>query len=118
MDRDLASVEDMVYSALKVIERTENCSLEDFAEDEILHDSVIRRFEIIGEAARRISEDFRAKHEGIPWQSAIGPRNILAHEYDRTDSAVVWRTARQNLPSLVDQLRSLLDHCLDENLDS
>lgn len=64
--------------------------------------------EIIGEAARRLSDEFRAAHPGIPWRKVIGLRNVLAHRYDEVDDVEVWRLAREEIPPLVQQLEAVL----------
>jgi uncharacterized protein with HEPN domain len=70
---------------------------------------VIRRLEIIGEAARRVSESFRLSHAGLPWAEMIGMRNLLIHEYDDVDMHVVWQTVLTELPRLAAQMEELLE---------
>jgi uncharacterized protein with HEPN domain len=62
---------------------------------------VIRPLEIIGEAARRISQDTRDAHPEIPWEQMIGMRNRLIHEYFRVNLTTVWETVQNDLPSLI-----------------
>ena len=69
----------------------------------------IRRIEIIGEAARHVSETFRARHPEIPWTQIIGQRNILAHEYGEILLDRVWRTAKDSIPELEKLLNRLID---------
>jgi uncharacterized protein with HEPN domain len=52
--------------------------------------------------------DFRSAHPGIPWKDIIGMRNILAHQYDKVDSAVVWDAVSQDIPELIALLQPLL----------
>lgn len=67
-----------------------------------------RRLEIIGEAARRTSVDFRAAHPDLPWQSMIQMRNVMIHQYDDVDPTIVWDTVREDLPPLIAQLEKVL----------
>ena len=72
--------------------------------------AVIRCIEVIGEAASKISMEFRKDHLDIPWQKIIGMRNRLIHIYFDIDYHIVWQTVKENLPPLIDQLRSILDN--------
>jgi uncharacterized protein with HEPN domain len=67
-----------------------------------------RELEIIGEAARRISESFRQAHPEIPWREIIGQRNILAHDYGDVDAELIWKAVTQDLPQLIGYLDSLV----------
>jgi uncharacterized protein with HEPN domain len=65
-------------------------------------------FEVIGEAANRVSPSFRASHPEIPWQRIVAQRNVLAHEYGEIEPALVWRVATLRIPELIQHLQSLL----------
>jgi uncharacterized protein with HEPN domain len=69
---------------------------------------VERNIEIIGEAARRLSDDFRNQHPEIPWRVIMATRHILAHDYDAVDNDIVWRILTDHLPPLIKQLHALL----------
>ena len=70
---------------------------------------MIRRLEMIGEAARRISEPTRTAHPEVPWQEMIGLRNILIHEYDDVELLIVWHTVRDELPRIIFTLEAILE---------
>ncbi len=108
MDRDRAHLIDVLEAAKLAISYTRNKTEHEFLEDVQCQDSVIRRLEIIGEAARRISEKTCAAHPELPWSEMIGMRNILIHEYDDVDLSIVWRTVLTELPHLVAKLEGLL----------
>ena len=59
---------------------------DEFIEDTQCQDAVIRRLEIIGEAARLISDETRTTYRKLPWNEMVGMRNIMIHEYDEIDS--------------------------------
>ena len=63
---------------------------------------------IIGEAARRISEELKQEHPKIPWRKIIAQRNVLIHEYDDIDYKEIWEVATFHLPRLIDQIRPLI----------
>jgi uncharacterized protein with HEPN domain len=79
-----------------------------FEEDELLQTWVVHHIGIIGEAARRISDDLRAQHPDVPWSQMIGMRNILVHHYFGIDAELVWATVKRDLPLLRNQLQSIL----------
>jgi uncharacterized protein with HEPN domain len=62
--------------------------------EQVLLDAVCRRLEIIGEASRKIGPEFRQQHPEIPWREMGSLRNVLIHDYEGTDSDVVWGTWR------------------------
>ena len=71
-------------------------------------DSVVRRIEIIGEAAKNIPEVFRRKHSNIPWKKMAGMRDVMIHEYFGVNYIRVWQTTKQLLPPLKIQIEKLL----------
>lgn len=82
---------------------------EEFDQDRRLQFAVVRCIEIVGEAASRVSVEFRNAHEEIPWARIVSTRNRLIHAYFEIDMEVVWRTATQELPSLAERLTHILE---------
>lgn len=78
-----------------------------YTKDRTLQLALERAMEIVGEAARRISESFKVAHPEISWRKIIGQRNVLAHEYDEISQELLWHTATYDLPKLIVQLESL-----------
>lgn len=74
-----------------------------------LQDCVIRRLEIIGEAANRVSAETKQKHPDLPWTEMIGMRNMMIHEYDNLDFEIVWETVQRDLPVLIKKLQVICD---------
>lgn len=107
-DRDAAYLWDMREAAREVVEMTAGLSLVDFLANRMLMRATERSVEIIGEAARRVSNDFAAAHSEIPWRQIIGQRNILAHEYGQIDHELLFRTATEDIPGLIHHLEPLL----------
>jgi len=108
MTRDLATVADIVESANAILEYVDGVTEQEFLEDVRLQDAVIRRIEVIGEAAGRLSAAFREERAGIPWREIRGMRNRMIHVYDDIDMDLVWRTIQTDIPGLLAELAPLV----------
>ena len=105
MNRDTELYIEDIIKALEYIEQyISGLSLEVFRNDQKTQDAVIRNFEIIGEAVKRMPEAFKLKYPEIPWRSAAGMRDVLIHDYPDNIPDVVWTTATQNLPKFKSQI--------------
>ena len=71
-------------------------------------DLIVRRLEIIGEAAKNIPEDFRKQHDTIPWKKMTGMRDVMIHQYFGINYKIVWDTVTNILPPLRKQIEQLL----------
>lgn len=83
-------------------------SYNDFKDNQMLIDALIRELEIIGEAANNVSEKFRKDNPKIPWRKMIGIRNILIHEYFGINKKIIWQTCQTNLKDLKKSILSAL----------
>jgi uncharacterized protein with HEPN domain len=72
--------------------------------------AVERCIEVIGEAARHLSDDFKERHHDIPWREIVQQRNIIAHGYFDLEHDRLWRVAAVEVPRLVEQLTPLVDN--------
>ncbi len=93
-------LEDILESIEKIEEYTANIDEEDFYENTIIQDAVLRRLEIIGEAVKNIPDDFREKYPDIPWRQIAGMRDVLIHAYFGVNLRRVWKVAVENIPDL------------------
>lgn len=79
-----------------------------FFSSSIIQDAVIRNFEIIGEAAKRVPEEFRLVHPSIPWKGLSGLRDVLIHQYEGVSLEEVWRIIEKEIPRLKSTISDLL----------
>ncbi|SFE07652.1 Uncharacterized conserved protein, contains HEPN domain [Lentibacillus persicus] len=81
----------------------------DFFSSKLIQDAVIRNLEIVGEATKRISQDFRKQHPQLPWREMAGLRDILIHNYFGVDNRIVWNVVEKEIPTLKEQITDLLN---------
>jgi hypothetical protein len=105
----LVSVADIKRNLDLVLEFTKGLSYQDFHKDIQRQYAAIRCFEIIGEAAKRVPEDYRLAHPQFPWKSMTAMRDKLIHGYDTVDSSVVWQTIKSDVPTALAQIRSIIE---------
>lgn len=79
-----------------------------FGESDLIQDAILRNLEVIGEAAKRIDEEDRARWPEIPWRRMAGLRDVLVHAYRDVDLAAVWKVCEQDIPALVPRLEEIL----------
>jgi uncharacterized protein with HEPN domain len=107
-DRDIAYLWDLVQAAREILAFVEDKTFEDYSRDRMLQMATERGLQILGDAARRLSESFRAAHPDIPWSGIIGQRNVVVHDYADLDSTRIWRVLDKDLPELLPQIETLL----------
>jgi len=108
MRRDDAYLLDILIAARKALQFVEGINQKQFEDNELIQNAVMRPLEIIGEAAARISKDFRKIHSEIPWREMVGLRNRLVHEYFRIDYGAVWDTIQKDLPKLIELIEPIV----------
>lgn len=97
----------MVDAAEQILLYTAELDYTTFAATRIVQDAVIRQFEIIGEAAKNLTQQFRSQNENIPWKDLAGFRDKLIHQYFGVDLATVWTSVEVDVPVLLSELQRL-----------
>lgn len=100
-------IEDIIESASKILSYTENLSFEGFTKDSKTIDAVVRNFEIMGEAANRLPEDFKDKHNEVDRHRIRGFRNRIVHHYFGIDYSIVWKIKESYFTSLIASSKNL-----------
>jgi uncharacterized protein with HEPN domain len=93
--------EDIIDSSNKILQYTKGMSFEEFTSDSKTIDAVIRNFEIIGEAANRLPEEFKHGYSNIGWHKIRGFRNRIVHDYMGIDYSIVWEIKNNFLGSII-----------------
>lgn len=105
---DPAKLWDMLDACDRIARFISGRSQADFRTDDLLRSAIERQIEIVGEAARGVSEVFKSAHPEIAWRPIMAQRHILAHEYGEIEPDRIWRVASVHVPILAIQLRPLL----------
>ncbi|HEV2734438.1 MAG TPA: HepT-like ribonuclease domain-containing protein [Longimicrobiaceae bacterium] len=114
-DRDLAHLWDMREFARAATSIAEGLTLERLRSNQHDQLALAKAIELVGEAASRLSKEFRDAHPEVPWSAIIGMRNRLVHDYRRIDFARVWGIVQRNIPPLLANLEALIPPISDED---
>jgi uncharacterized protein with HEPN domain len=90
------------------LRNTEGKTKTDITDDEVLQRAIIRSLEIIGEASKKIDEDFKFHYSSIEWKKMAGTRDKLIHDYFGVDYDIVWNIIEEKLPSLQKEIINIL----------
>lgn len=99
---DIIEAADAIQRFLKDVDQNT------FLKDDLLQSAVLQKLMIIGEAASRLSKEFRDKHPEIEWEDIIGFRNIAVHAYFAVEWSIVWVAATQETPELRGKIADIL----------
>lgn len=108
MQRDQQSLIDIADSISLIFEYVQVANWNQFVNNSKDQDAVIRRLTIIGEATKRLSNEFRDGHPEIPWKKMAGLRDVIVHNYDEIDLDVLREIIDVNLPQVFQRLQPLL----------
>ncbi len=99
-----------ILDAMDAIEKfVEGVEFDEFKRDDKTSSAVIRKFEIIGEAAKKVSEEIKNKHTEVPWKEIAGMRDRLIHFYFGVKYELVWDTIKDVIPKIKPLIRRILE---------
>jgi uncharacterized protein with HEPN domain len=106
-DRSILYLKEIVESIELLKNYLANININEFLEDRIIQDAVIRRLEIIGEASAKINDEIKNFFDEIPWDKLRELRNFLIHEYFNVDLEIIWNTT-QRIIKLDEKFKEIL----------
>ena len=98
----------MQIALKRALRYTKGIDFEAFEKDTMRVDAVARNLEIIGEAVRRLPEDFKESHHEIPWHRIAGMRNRIVHDYFGIDNGILWQVVQADAPKLLEQIEWII----------
>lgn len=108
MWRDAAWLLDMLHATQLALQYGRGLSEAKFMASSLRQDAILRQLTILGEAAKKISTEFRTNHPEIPWKKITGFRDVVVHDYFGVNLKEVWRIVREDLPTLMKLLAPLV----------
>jgi uncharacterized protein with HEPN domain len=106
--RDKEYLSDIIEAIERIAQYAEGLAYSDFIQDKKTQDAVVRNLEVIGEAAKGITGALKKRYPEIPWSDMAKLRDRLAHHYFGINYEIVWNIVSKELPSVHDQLASVL----------
>nr|VFJ46443.1 MAG: Uncharacterized conserved protein, contains HEPN domain [Candidatus Kentron sp. DK]VFJ46869.1 MAG: Uncharacterized conserved protein, contains HEPN domain [Candidatus Kentron sp. DK] len=104
---DAAVIQDIKEAIDRITSYTSDMDYADFLLDHRTQDAVVRNIEILGEAAKLLSDETKGGYPVIPWKDIAGTRDKMIHDYFGVNIDIVWDIARNEVPFLSTQLRGL-----------
>ena len=111
-------LQDMLEACASIQKFVEGMDFDEFMQDDKTQSAVIRKFEIMGEAAKNVPESIKEKYPEIPWRDITGMRDRLIHGYFGVDYVLVWDTAQSKVPTLELLVAQILDDLKGKDLMS
>ncbi len=108
-DRNQTYIEDIIECIEIIEEYTSLKTIDEFSDNQLLQDGVIRRLEIIGEAVKKIDPALKAKYPDVKWREIAGMRDVLIHDYFGVNVKRVWKVVESELDSLKSNLKKIME---------
>ena len=101
-------IQDIVDSVIDIENFIRGMGFNDFSQDKKTINAVVRSLEVIGEAAKRVSESLRKKYPRLPWKEMARMRDKLIHGYSGVDVEIVWKVVKDEIPPLKPSIEQVL----------
>ena len=100
-------IKDIKENVNKIIANTENISEEEFYENDVLYSAVLRWLEIIGEAAKYVTQEIKDKYSEVPWKEMAAMRDVATHDYADLVHRRIWETIVRDIPKLKEEIEKI-----------
>ena len=101
-------LEDILYSIRRILEYTDGMDYDKFSKSQITQDAVVRNFEILGEATKKLPASFKAQYPEVAWSKVARFRDKLIHHYSGVNYDIVWEIIEESLPELLEQIKRIV----------
>ncbi len=102
-------LDDLLVSAKKIQEYTQDLyAAHELAQNEMILDAVLRRVQIMGEAVKRLSQEYKDNHPDLPWRQIAGLRDVVVHDYDEIIVDQLWEVVKNRIPNLVKEIEKIV----------
>ena len=101
-------LQDVQIALERVLHYTRGIDFKEFEKDTMRVDAVVRNLEIIGEAVRRLPDEFKESHCEILWHRIAGMRNRIVHDYFGIDNGIIWQVIQTDAPKLLKQVNQII----------
>jgi uncharacterized protein with HEPN domain len=98
-------LKDIVDSSSLIVQYTQNLNFQEFENDMMKFLAVSRLLEIIGEATKNLSNDFKSKYPNVPWKKMAGLRDVIIHDYQELNREMIFKIAFEDIPKLLKELQ-------------
>ncbi|WP_111646655.1 HepT-like ribonuclease domain-containing protein [Paranoxybacillus vitaminiphilus] len=98
-----------MFSAEKIEKYTKGLSYDDFLDNDLVSDAVIKNILVIGEATKNIPNEIRQAHPHIEWRKMAGMRDMMIHGYFSINYRIVWDVVQNKIPKLKQHVEQLLN---------
>jgi len=110
---DLVYLEHILDCLKKIQEYSLNIELKEFIQNSLIQDAIIRKFEVIGEATKNISQGLKSSNSNLSWVDMARMRDKLIHHYFDVDLNILWDTIHNDVPILLVAIQTIINEFAD-----
>ncbi len=107
--------EDIIIFIKRIESYIQDLNFENFRENQLVIDAVIRNLVLIGEASKNISSEIRKKFSNVPWSEMIGLRNLATHGYFKIDLTIIWDIITKDIPENKQSIQNIFSELFKES---